>query len=66
MLRSPIIAHVVRRAAHRRLRRIVEAVLGDAYQEALGGEVHWNDFNSVTDAWTKFLAYLESVEGSAN
>ena len=48
------------------VRRIVEAVLGDAYQEALGGEVHWNDFNSVTDAWKKFLAYLESVEGSTN
>ncbi|KAB2923030.1 MAG: ParB/RepB/Spo0J family partition protein [Candidatus Contendobacter sp.] len=48
------------------VRRIVEAVLGDAYQEAIGGEVHWNDFNSVTDAWKKFLAYLESVEGSAN
>ncbi len=48
------------------VRRIVEAVLGDACQETLGGEIHWDDFNSVTNAWKKFLAYLESVERSAN
>jgi len=48
------------------VRRIVEAVLGDACQETLGGEIQWDDFNSVTDAWKKFLAYLESIEGSAS
>ncbi|MCB1823533.1 MAG: ParB/RepB/Spo0J family partition protein [Candidatus Competibacteraceae bacterium] len=46
------------------VRRIVEAVLGDACQEALGSEIQWDDFSSVTDAWKKFLAYLESVEKS--
>ena len=46
------------------VRRIVEAVLGDACQEALGSEIQWDDFSSVTDAWKKFLAYLESIEKS--
>jgi hypothetical protein len=46
------------------VRRIMEAVLGDACQETLGGDIQWDDLNSVTDAWKKFLAYLESTEGS--
>lgn len=46
------------------VRRIMETVLGDACQETLDGDIQWNDLNSVTDAWKKFLAYLESTEGS--
>jgi len=46
------------------VRRIMEAVLGDACQETLGGNIQWDDLNSVTGAWKKFLAYLESTEGS--
>jgi len=46
------------------VRRIVETILGDACYETLGGEIRWDDFNSVTNAWKKFLSYLESNEGS--
>lgn len=48
------------------VRRIIEAVLGGGCQETLGSDIQWDDFNSVTEAWKKFLAYLELVEGSTN